>query len=98
MWLADHLNSFLRHLMTLHSESDHLHLVTDPTLVIHNSDGRPQGIVTYWLGVPPIIMRRDAQGVVQPFPGVLPPQVQHMLAVQNGTIPQHLKKMQPSTA
>jgi enhancer of polycomb-like protein len=44
-------------------------------------------------------MRRDAQGVVRPFPGMLPAQVQHMLALQNGThlaIPQHLKKMQPS--
>jgi len=47
--------------MTLHAESDHLHLVTDPTLVIFSSEGRPQGIVPYRLGVPPIIMRRDAQ-------------------------------------
>ena len=91
-----YLFRFLRHAMTLHTESDHLHLVTDQTLVVFNSEGRPQGIVPYRLGVPPIIMRRDAQGVVRPFPGMLPAQVQHMLALQNGAMPQHLKKMQPS--
>ena len=72
--------------MTLHTESDHLHLITDPTLVIFTSEGRPQGILPYRLGVPPIIMRRDAQGVVRPFPGMLP--------LPNGTplaIPQHLQ-------
>lgn len=93
----DYDASFLRHAMTLHTESDHIHLVTDPTLVIFSSEGRPQGIVPYRLGVPPIIMRRDAQGVVRPFPGM----VQHMLALQNGNslaIPQHLKKMQPAAA
>ena len=82
--------------MTLHAESDHLHLVTDPTLVILSSEGRLQGIIPYWLGMPPI-MRRDAQRVVRPFPGILPTQMQHMLALQNGAIPSHLKKMQPST-
>jgi len=73
--------------MTLHAESDHLHLVTDPTLVIFSSEGRPQGIVPYRLGVPPIIMRRDAQRVGRPFPGMLPAQMQHILALQNGAIP-----------
>jgi len=85
--------------MTLHTESDHIHLVTDPTLVVFNSEGRPQGIIPYRLGGPSIVMRRDAQGVVRPFPGMHPAaQVQHMMALQNGTlaIPQHLKKMQPS--
>src|SRR5260221_3917721 len=90
---------FLRHAMTLHTESDHIHLVTDPTVVVFNSEGRPQGIIPYRLGGASIVMRRDAQGVVRPFPGMLPAQVQHMMALQNGTplaIPQHLKKMQPS--
>jgi enhancer of polycomb-like protein len=82
--------------MTLHTESDHIHLVTDPTLVVYNSEGRPQGIIPYRLGGPSIVMRRDAQGVIRPFPGMLPAQVQHMMALQNGAISQHLKKMQPS--
>ena len=69
--------------MTLHTESDLLHLVTDPTLVIFSSEGRPQGIVPYRLGVPPIIMWCDAQGIIQQFPGMLPVQMQHMLALQN---------------
>ena len=46
-------------------------------------------------------MWRDAQGIVQPFPSMLPAQVKHMLALQNGSplaIPQHLKKMKPSAA
>jgi len=84
--------------MTLHTESDHLHLVTDPTLVIFNSEGRPQGILPYRLRVPPIIMRHDAQGVVQPIPGMLPAQVQQML-LQNGTSSSHSatsKKVQPT--
>jgi len=89
---------FLRHAMTLHTESDHIHLVTDPTLYVLGPEGRPQGIVPYRLGVPPIIMRRDAQGVVRPFqPGMqLLPQQVHMLAMQNGTpvSMQQLKKMQ----
>ena len=63
--------------MTLHTESDHIHLVTDPTLVVFNSEGRPQGIIPYRLGGPSIVMRRDAQGVVRPFPSMLPAQVQH---------------------
>jgi hypothetical protein len=87
--------------MTLHIESNHIHLVTDPTLVIYSSEGRLQGIVPYRLGVPPIFMRCDVQGVVRLFPGMLPTQVQHILALQNGsplTITQHLKKMQPYAA
>ncbi len=88
--------------MTLHTESDHIHLVTDPTLYVLGPEGRPQGIVPYRLGVPPIIMRRDAQGVVRPFqPGMqLLPQQVHMLAMQNGTpvSMQQLKKMQLPTA
>lgn len=82
--------------MTLHMESDHIHLVTDPTIYVLGPEGRPHGVVPYRLGVPPIIMRRDAQGVVRPFqPGMqlLP---QHMLAMQNGASLsiQQLKKMQ----
>ncbi len=71
--------------MTLHTESDHIHLVTDLTLYVLGPEGRPQGIVPYQLGVPPIIMRRDAQGVVRPFQPSMPQQV-HMLAMQNGTL------------
>ena len=86
--------------MTLHTDSDHIHLVTDPTLFVIGPEGRPQGIVPYRLGVPPMNMRRDAQGVMRPFqPGmqVLPPQ---MMALQNGNplAVQQLKKMQPPTA
>src|SRR6266571_4765313 len=86
--------------MTLHTDSDHIHLVTDPTLFVIGPEGRSQGIVPYRLGVPPMNMRRDAQGVMRPFqPGmqVLPPQ---MMALQNGNplAVQQLKKMQPPTA
>jgi len=69
--------------MTLHTELDHILLVTDPILVVFNSEGWPQGIIPYWLGGPSIIMQRDAQGVVRPFPGMLPAaQVQHMSQVE----------------
>ena len=85
--------------MMLHTDSDHIHLVTDPTLFVIGPEGRSQGIVPYRLGVPPMNMRRDAQGVMRPFqPGmqVLPPQ---MMALQNGNplAVQQLKKMQPPT-
>jgi hypothetical protein len=63
-----------------HTETDHMHLITDPTLFVFSSEGRPQGIVPYRRGGPSIIMRLDAQGVVRPFPGMLPAQFQHMLA------------------
>ena len=53
--------------MTLHTDSDHIHLVTDPTLFVIGPEGRPQGIVPYRLGVPSMNMRRDAQGVIRPF-------------------------------
>lgn len=45
--------------MTLHTESDHIHLVTDPTLIVINSEGWPQGIVPYRLGGPSITMRKE---------------------------------------
>ena len=64
--------------MTLHTDSDHIHLVTDRTLFVIGPEGRPQGIVPYRLGVPPMNMRRDAQGVMQPF------QPAQMMALQNG--------------
>jgi enhancer of polycomb-like protein len=93
---------FLRHAMTPHTESDHIHLVTDPTLYVLGPEGQPQGIVPYRLGVPPIIMRRDVQSVVRPFqPGMqLLPQQVHILTMQNGTpvSMQQLKKMQLPTA
>jgi len=38
---------FLRHAMIPHTESDHIHLVTDPTLYVLGPAGRPQGIVPY---------------------------------------------------
>jgi len=50
--------------MTLHTELDHILLVTDPTLVVFNSEGQPQGIIPYRLGGPSIIMQQDTQGVV----------------------------------
>src|SRR6266511_3781801 len=82
---------FLRHAMTLHTDSDHIHLVTDPTLIVIGPEGRPQGIVPYRLGVPPMNMRRDTQGVMRPF---------QTLPLRNGNplIVQQLKKMQPPTA
>ncbi|KAF9530669.1 enhancer of polycomb-like-domain-containing protein [Crepidotus variabilis] len=93
--IDDYDTAFLRHAMTLHTESDHIHLVTDPTLVVAGPDGRPQGVIPYRLGVPPIIMRRDAQGVVRPFQPGIPSQMQ-MLAMQNNpAMQQQLKKMQP---
>ena len=81
--------------MTLHTESDHIHLVTDPTVYVYTPDGRQQGIVPYRLGVPPVIVRRDAQG--RPYTK-LPSQVQQIITLQNGVIQQQLKKMQPPTA
>ncbi len=77
--------------MTLHTDSDHIHLVTDPTLIVIGPEGRPQGIVPYRLGVPPMNMRRDTQGVMRPF---------QTLPLRNGNplIVQQLKKMQPPTA
>jgi len=88
---------YLRHAMTVSLETDHMHLVTDPTVIIPGADGRPQGIVPYRLGMPPPMMRRDAQGIPRPFqPGVnglqpiFPLQMHAMLAAQ-----QQMNKMQP---
>ena len=50
--------------MTLHTNSDHIHLVTNPTLFVIDPEGWPQGIVPYQLGVPLINMHRNAQGVM----------------------------------
>ena len=94
--------------MTLHSESDHVHLVTDPTVVVAGPDGRPQGILPYRLGMPPVMIRRDAQGVIRHYqPGIngvmqpiLPPPMHPMLAMQNITpaaMQHQIKKMQPPT-
>jgi hypothetical protein len=83
---------FLRHAMTLHTGSDHIHLVTNSTLIVFGSEGRPQEIV------PGRRTSCDAMRKVGRPPGMLPAQVQHLLALQNGTplAMRHLKKMQLS--
>jgi len=101
----DYDTTYLRHTMTLHNEADHVQLVTDPTVVIAGPDGRPQGILPYRLGMPPLVVRRDAQGVLRHYPAglngmqpVLPSQMHSMLGLPNGTpVSMHhqIKKMQP---
>jgi len=81
--------------MTLHTESDSILSRIQPSLS-SVLKVELKGSSPTRLGGLSIVMQRDAQGVVRPFPGMLPAQVHHMLARQNGTISQHLKTMQPS--
>ncbi|KAH9475176.1 Enhancer of polycomb-like protein 1 [Psilocybe cubensis] len=101
--LVDDYNpTYLRHTMTLFNESDHVSLMTDPTVYITAPDGRQLPVVPYRLGMPAPAIRRDAQGRPYPIQQHIPPN--HPLAnmVAPGGIPvsmQHqIKKMQPPTA
>ncbi|CAA7267434.1 unnamed protein product [Cyclocybe aegerita] len=42
---------YLQHSMTLHLDPDHLHLVTNPTLILTNSEGRQHAALPYCLDV-----------------------------------------------
>jgi hypothetical protein len=74
--------SFRRHALTLHTESD-------PIQTVNN-----KAIAPYSLGVPPVIVRRDAQGRLYTM---LLSQVQQVITLQNGVIQQQ-QKMQPPIA
>jgi len=83
---------FLRHVMTLHTESDHIHLVTDPTLYVLGPEGAARHRSL------PIGCAADNYAHCSGMQ-LLPQQV-HMLAMQNGTpvSMQQLEKMQLPTA
>ncbi|KAF8966069.1 enhancer of polycomb-like-domain-containing protein [Flammula alnicola] len=101
------LSRYLRHTMTLYSETDHMHLLNDPSLVVNGPDGRQHVIMPYRLGMPPLPppIRRDGQ-IMRPYPpGMMPQQFPpgHPLAMAsvNGTpvsMQHQIKKMQPPTA
>ncbi|KAF8874330.1 hypothetical protein CPB84DRAFT_1753004 [Gymnopilus junonius] len=101
--------TYLCHTTTLFTETDHLHLLSDPSVIVNGPDGRLHIVMPYQLGMPPTIMRRDAQGVLWPYPPnmPLPPhlapnQALALVAAANGMAPvamqQQLKKMQPPSA
>ncbi|KAF8871061.1 hypothetical protein CPB84DRAFT_1855208 [Gymnopilus junonius] len=105
----DHFISYLHHTTTLFTETDHLHLLSDPSVIVNGPDSRLHIVMPYQLGMPPTIMRRDAQGVLWPYPPnmPLPPhlapnQALALVAAANGMAPvamqQQLKKMQPPSA
>ncbi|KAF8896857.1 enhancer of polycomb-like-domain-containing protein [Gymnopilus junonius] len=107
--IDDYDATYLRHAMTLFTEPDHIHLLNDPTLFFIGQDGRQHTTVPYRLGMPPAIMRRDAQGFMRAFPPnmVIPPHAippnysLAMAAAANGNpvaMQHQIKKMQPPTA
>ncbi|EDR09801.1 uncharacterized protein LACBIDRAFT_293698 [Laccaria bicolor S238N-H82] len=91
---------YLKYRMSLFSDIDHHHhIVTDPSLLIQNAEGRQQMILPFRLGMPPF-MRRDAQGATRACPPGTSPT--HPLAmVPVGTpisMQHHIRKMPPPSS
>ncbi|KAG6917434.1 hypothetical protein DXG01_002520 [Tephrocybe rancida] len=91
----DYSPRLLRHSMMLLSEPDQQSLTNDPTIAVIN-DGRPQFVIPFRLGLPPV--RRLPPGVARP--GALQgyPRVSPTSLMPNGTpisVQQQLKKMPP---
>ncbi|KAJ3498436.1 hypothetical protein NLJ89_g10220 [Agrocybe chaxingu] len=90
----DYDATYLQHSMTLHSDPDHLHLVTDPTLILTNSEGQQHAVLPYGLGIANADDQAGRSGrstTGHPHP---------LMTMQNG-IPvamQQIKKMQAPTA
>ena len=79
--------------MTLFSDMDHAHLLTDPTLVIQGADGGSQIFLPYRLGMlQQPMLRRDAQGVLRPLQPTINGVLTHPGATMNG---HQIKKMPP---
>ncbi|KAF8151729.1 enhancer of polycomb-like-domain-containing protein [Crassisporium funariophilum] len=106
----DYDPTFLRHTMTLLSEQDHAHLLTDASLVIQGPEGRPQLVLPYRLGTIQQPMQRNAQAMMRPFhpptngnipPGMAAPGHLATAASASGTpvsMQHQIKKMPPPNA
>ena len=69
--IDDYDPKYLRHMMTLLSDTDHQALSTDNTLVV-SVDGRHRTVSPYRLGAQLQYVRRDQRGVQQVYPGSMP--------------------------
>ncbi|KAF8881613.1 enhancer of polycomb-like-domain-containing protein [Infundibulicybe gibba] len=69
----DYDSKYLRHAMTLFTDPDQQSLMTDPSILVTNGEGRQQMVIPFRLGMPQPMMRRDASGVPRHFPPPIPP-------------------------
>jgi len=69
--IDDYDPKYLRHMMTLLSDTDHQALSTDNTLVV-SVDGRHHTVSPYRLGAHPQYVRHDQHGVQRVYPGIMP--------------------------
>ena len=79
--------------MTLFSEKDHIHLLTDPALTVVNTEGRTQAVLPFRLGAfQPQPSRRDVQAAVRQGLSTMngtPVAQQLSVTPLNGTANQH---------
>jgi len=99
--IDDYDPKYLRHMMTLLSDTDHQALSTDNTLVV-SVDGRHHTVSPYRLGAQPQYVRRDQHGVQRVYPGVMPLSATRAvpagIPMPNGvpiSMQAHVKAMQP---
>ena len=92
---------YLKYRMSLFSDIDHHHhIVTDPSLLIQNAEGRQQMILPFRLGMPPF-MRRDAQGATRVYPPGTSPTHPLAMGIPVGTpisMQHHIRKMPPPSS
>ncbi|KAG2040570.1 enhancer of polycomb-like-domain-containing protein [Suillus americanus] len=103
--IDDYDPKYLRQMMTLLSDQDHLALTTDNTIVV-TMDGRQHSVSPYRLGVQPqYSIRRDQHGVQRVYPGGMPLSATRAvpagIPMPNGvpiSMQAHVKAMQPPSA
>lgn len=103
--IDDYDPRYLRQMMTLLSDQDHLALTTDNTIIV-TVDGRQHSVSPYRLGVQPqYSIRRDQHGVQRVYPGGMPLSATRPapagIPMPNGvpiSMQAHVKAMQPPSA
>ncbi|KAG2356043.1 hypothetical protein BDR07DRAFT_1492425 [Suillus spraguei] len=103
--IDDYDPKYLRQMMTLLSDQDHLALTTDNTIVV-TMDGCQHSVSPYCLGVQPqYSIHRDQHGVQRVYPGGMPLSATHpaptSILMLNGVLismQAHVKAMQPPSA
>lgn len=97
----DYELKYQKYRMSLFSDIDHHHhIVTDPSLLIQNAEGRQQMMLPFRLGMPPF-MRRDAQGTTRAYPPGTSPTHPLAMGIPVGTpisMQHHIRKMPPPSS
>lgn len=98
---AHQYSRYQKYRMSLFSDIDHHHhIVTDPSLLIQNAEGRQQMMLPFRLGMPPF-MRRDAQGATRAYPPGTSPTHPLAMGIPVGTpisMQHHIRKMPPPSS